>query len=299
LDYPLRFPDFLIVGAMKSGTTSLFRDLLLHPQVFFPEDKEPGNLIHDDVLKPQGRRYYASLFQKAHRDQICGDASTVYSQLPDLPGVAQRARQLLPDHCKVLYVVREPVSRIISQYHHDFNAAGYSEPIDEAIRCRSRLINYSRYAYQIEPWMAAFGRHAVEIIRFEDYIHDRRRTVEKISRFLGLEPHTHLLREDRVFNRSSDKPVAKDYWSVASGSPLYRRFIRPLIPLDLRQWISHLVLPRARMPMSVPSIQTVDYILDRVEDDAARLQELTGRTEPFWDLQSVRQSYASGVPRHY
>lgn len=288
----LRFPDFLIVGAMKSGTTSLYRDLIGHPQLYFPKDKEPGNLIYDDVLTSLGKSSYAGLFRGARADQVCGEASTVYSQLPDLPGVAQRARQLLPSHLKVLYLVREPVSRIISQYHHDISSGAYNEPIDEAVHLQSRLINYSRYAYQIEPWINAFGRSAVKVIRFEEYIQNRRRMVEEIIRFLGLGPHIGQLREDQIYNRSGNKPVVKGRWATVSQTALYRRMIRPLIPQNIRGSIGRLVLPRTHMPMPVPSIQTVDYILDQVSADVARLQVLVGSDEPFWDFQAVRESYA-------
>ena len=52
----MRLPDFLIIGAMKSGTTGLFFDLCSHPRVFLPENKEPTRLASDDVLTTEGRQ---------------------------------------------------------------------------------------------------------------------------------------------------------------------------------------------------------------------------------------------------
>jgi hypothetical protein len=85
-----RLPDFLIIGAMKAGTTSLYRDLLTNPAVFFPADKEPGNLTDDRVLAEAGRREYELLFRGAVEGQICGEASTTYTKEPDLSGAATR-----------------------------------------------------------------------------------------------------------------------------------------------------------------------------------------------------------------
>ena len=78
----VRLPGFLIIGAMKAGTTTLYHDLLTNPQVFFPLDKEPGNLASHDVLGEDGRGRYASIFKTARPDQICGEASTTYTKLP-------------------------------------------------------------------------------------------------------------------------------------------------------------------------------------------------------------------------
>ena len=60
-DTPLRLPDFLIIGAMKAGTTSLYRDLDVNPNVFLAADKEPGDLARDAVREPRGLAGYARL----------------------------------------------------------------------------------------------------------------------------------------------------------------------------------------------------------------------------------------------
>ena len=91
----MRLPDFLIVGAQKAGTTSLYFDLLKNPAVFMPSDKELGNLLDDDVCTPPGRAAYAKRFRRARPDQLCGEATTSYTKLPDHPGVSDRARRVL------------------------------------------------------------------------------------------------------------------------------------------------------------------------------------------------------------
>ena len=60
-------PDFLIIGAMKSGTTSLYADLKTHPSIFLPEDKEPSCLASDEVLTDAGQAPYGGV------PGLCGD----------------------------------------------------------------------------------------------------------------------------------------------------------------------------------------------------------------------------------
>jgi len=114
----MTLPHFLIIGAMKSGTTTLYRDMLTHRRVFFSADKEPMNLVNDDVLTAEGRHAYESLFAGAGRDSVCGEASTAYTKLPVYPGVPRRALQLLGPELRLIYIMRHPIERLISHHHH-------------------------------------------------------------------------------------------------------------------------------------------------------------------------------------
>ena len=98
----MTLPHFLIIGGMKCGSTTLYRDLLTHPRVFFPIDKEPCNLCDDRVLTDAGRAEYEALFKRARPDQLCAEASTDYTKLPDRPGVAARALRVLGPELKLI-----------------------------------------------------------------------------------------------------------------------------------------------------------------------------------------------------
>ncbi|MHC4218058.1 MAG: sulfotransferase domain-containing protein, partial [Planctomycetota bacterium] len=173
----MRLSDFLIIGAMKAGTTSLYRDLLDNPAVFMPVEKEPANLLSDEVCTSVGRRAYARHFERARPDQVCGEATTGCAKLPDIPGVPQRAKRVLGPKVKAIYLVREPVSRIISQHHHERSSRKISCDIDTAVREHSRFIDFSRYAMQITPWLEALGPEQVMLVRFETYVAQRLETV--------------------------------------------------------------------------------------------------------------------------
>lgn len=286
-------PDFLIVGAMKAGTTTLWQDLLLNDAVFFPIDKEPGSLTRDEILSEPGRQQYAALFAAARKDQVCGEASTTYTKMPDITGCAERARRVIGERLKVIYVVREPVSRVISQHHHECTDGGMTGDIDAAVREHPRLINYSRYAMQIRPWIDTFGPQAVRIVRFEDYVADRRSIVADLSRFLGVEPRVEQIDVTAAYNRSRDKPVGPQWWLRVARARWYRRMVRPMMSHDMRQAIRRKVLWRVPEVLAPPSRETVAFIISQVQDDVLELQHVAGAAQPFWDLSHVAERHAT------
>ena len=87
----MTLPKFLIIGAMKAGTTTLYEDLLQIPALWLPPQKEPEDLIHPEVETAQGLRVYEQKFARCPSGAIAGDASTAYAKRPTYEGVAARA----------------------------------------------------------------------------------------------------------------------------------------------------------------------------------------------------------------
>jgi hypothetical protein len=277
---------------MKAGTTSLYKDLLANPRIFMPQDKEPHDLVHDGVLTPAGIDRYAQHFRGDRADQICGEASTGYSKRPTYERVPQRARQVLGSGLKVIYLVREPVSRIVSQHYHMYSNGKVDREIDLAIKTEPTFIDYSRYAMQLEPWLDAFGLDAIRVVKFENYIADRRRTIDELSRFLGVPTCSHLIQEGAMFNRSEGKPVLNGAWRRLVRNPIYRWLLRPLTTPAFRERVIHGVLPKAPPPPAPPSLQTVDWIIDQLLEDTSRLADDLNWPKPIWDFEAVRRKYA-------
>jgi hypothetical protein len=288
----MRLPDFLIIGAAKAGTTSLYRDLRCNPQIFMPRDKEAGNLKGDDVLTPRGRRAYARLFATARPDQVCGEAPTDYTKLPQFPGVPQRALDVIGPRVKAVYLVREPVARIISFHHHQYVEDKMPADINAAVREFPELLDHTRYAMQITPWLETFGPEQVVIVRFEDYVADRPSTVATLSRFLGVAPRPDLVRTSTIYNPGTGRPVLRGPTAYLRRNPVYERLVRPLLPLTARDALRRFVLPKAPPRTAPPSLETVDSILEHLADDLDQLQRLMARSEPPWDFQAVRQRYS-------
>lgn len=278
----MRFPDFLIIGGMKCGSTTVYRDLMTNPDVYFPLDKEPGNLGSDAVLAPQGRAGYAALFAQARPDQRCGEASTAYTKRPTIEGAAGRALQLCGPTLRLVYIVREPVARIASHHHHDLTEGRMPPDLGEAIRSHPELLDFSRYAMQAQPWIDAFGPDAVRVVRFEDYTRDRRRWVESLSAFIGVQPRPDLIDPEAVFNKSEAKPVMSGPFAAIASTTLYRRVVRPMLSSAVKDRLRSALLPKSQHARQAPPGAVAERVYEALADDLERLRTIMGLDRPVW-----------------
>ena len=257
-------PHFLIVGAMKAGTTTLYRDLSKHPEVFLPGLKEPNILI--DYSDHQAiSDEYSSLFRSALPGQFCGDASTSYTKLPDYKGVAKNAFAYCGRNLKIIYMRREPISRIVSQYKHELQHGTINDSFDKAIKKVPRLINYSRYDYQIAPWLECFGPENVLQINLHEYSQLRAEKLDEVYKFLGVSPKTVdelKIDIDKVSNRANeaktiDNPVLRNI----IYSAFYQKGVKRFFSDQFREKIRNIILGRPQSNDVEPSEDACEYIL--------------------------------------
>ena len=163
--------------------------------------------------------------------------------------------------------------------------------IDECVQTYPSLIHYSCYAMQLRPWLETFGRDAVRVLRFEDYVSQRAGTINDVCRFLGVACRTEQIETETIFNRSKGKPVFTDLWATIAELSAYRRVLRPLLPAPLRRVLYTRLLPAAPPAPSPPSADTIERLLDVFQDDVELLRQLTGAVAPLWDLAAVRRTY--------
>ena len=232
---------------MKAGTTTLYRDLETHPQVFLPQEKEPETLVRfgddDDAVRAD----YRSLFKGARDGQVKGEASTAYTKRPTHEGAAERARRICGPGLKLIYLMREPVARMVSHYRHEYGLHETSLPMDEAFAKHGRYFDYGRYAYQIEPWKEQFDDSRFLFLDFREYVANRHEAGKAVCTFLGLDPDAlPAPEEERAFNKSDGKPVALGPVGQFIRSPIYQRGIKRALPRSLRERAMGALLPKAR-----------------------------------------------------
>jgi Sulfotransferase family len=177
-------PDFIVVGAMKSATTTLHEQLARQPGVFMTRPKEP-NFFSDDANYAQGLGWYSSLFTAAGVGDLRGESSTHYTKLPTFPRTVDRMVRDLP-RVKLIYVMRHPIDRLVSHYVHDLAAGGLRVSLLEAVDLHPELIDYSRYAMQLEPFLAAYGFNRVLPVFFSRLVSHSQQELERIGHFLAL-----------------------------------------------------------------------------------------------------------------
>lgn len=238
----MALPNFLIIGAMKAGTTTLYDDLCRFSSVYMPPEKEPEGLLQAD--EPAQLRRYERCFSAAKAGQLVGEASTAYAKRPEHEGVAETAARILGRDLKVIYLMRDPVRRIVSQYQHEVGLGLEQRPISTAVREDPRYVAFSRYGYQIEPWLDVFGAEQICLLNFEAYVARRSETLARVAAFLGIdEPIPAELGGAR--NASSGKAVAKGLWGRVARSQFYLYRIKPYLPISLRDAAKDRLLPKA------------------------------------------------------
>lgn len=266
----MKLPGFLIIGAMKAGTTTLYEDLRGVPGLYLPPEKEPDDLAYAAIETPEGLAAYALKFKAAPAGALIGEASTSYAKRPTYDGVAARAKTLLGPDLKIIYFTRDPVKRIVSQYHHLWGLGLETRPLNEAVLNDPTYVDYSRYDWQLEPWHAAFPEAQIFVAKFEDYLADKATMLDAICAFLGTDGRVTQV-DNTHRNASAGKLVTREgsIWRRVSSSRFYQYKVKPLLPTGLRDTLKGLVLSKAA---------TMDETL--TADTRAVLLERLGKTSP-------------------
>ncbi|HEX6338127.1 MAG TPA: sulfotransferase [Jiangellaceae bacterium] len=187
-------PNLVIIGAMKCGTTALHRLLDEHPDIAMARGKEL-NFFFGPAADPgenaastwhRGLGWYASQFDASAA--IRGESSPGYTS-PDHPEAAGRMAAVLPG-VRLVYVVRDPIERAISQYRH--HRADGTEPrtaADALLDPGSQYIARGRYFDRLTPFLRKFGREQILVVSQEDLLNDPGHCLDRLYRFLGVKTH--------------------------------------------------------------------------------------------------------------
>ena len=178
-------PNLIVIGGLKCGTTSLHHYLNLHPAITMSRPKEL-NFFVEELNWELGQAWYGAQFDRGAA--VRGETSPHYTDRPRLEGVAERMRELIP-HAHVVYMVRDPIDRMLSHYLHNV-AGGYEErTLEEAFgRWDTAYVDRSRYAFQLEPYLEQYGAERVRIVSREELKTTRAETMRELFEFLGVDP---------------------------------------------------------------------------------------------------------------
>lgn len=242
----------LIIGAMKSGTTSLFEYLAAHPAVAPARVKEPHFFADADRARG-GLEAYRELWDwRPGVHELGLEASTSYAMLPDRPGIPERVEGFADTDFRFIYIMRDPVERMVSQLRHvAVRRGGGSRLVDADF---DRALQYSRYSMQLDAWSARFSRETILPLLYEDLRLDPKGVVDRAQGFLGLSPRppgpetlktVHNAGEDMLADQALDRAVGRAPWlePLAGWVPEpVRRLARGLAgrrsaePLSLEPW---------------------------------------------------------------
>ncbi len=285
-----------IIGAMKSGTTSLSHHLSNFHGLSMCSPKEPGFFSRDDVFE-RGLDWYAQLFSVDDSTVYLGDASTCYSRYPTYPLVFERIHRLYPE-AKFIYLMRDPVKRAYSHYKHRMQEARIrGEKIisfSEAIESDEEMMAAVLYHMQIEKLLTHFPRQSLLCLKLEDLNRNPSDALDAVAEHLGLQSPD--VKDDSIKNKSGS------VYSKVTIQRTLRRIRRwPLLSWFLdrftseqRKWINDRLLAVGRnligkklerehdSGVSVMTDEDRKVLLEYYRKDSTALAELLGREFSVW-----------------
>ena len=194
-----RWPDFFIIGAAKSGTSSLFGYLNRHPEIYIPSIKEPEYFSRQSIYA-RGEKWYKNLFTEAKNSQLCGDASTTYSRWPHTLDSPKLIKKFLPD-TKFIYIMRHPIDRMYSHYAHHMRF-GINMSFEEALKKDDIYFYCSLYMYQIDRYLRFFLKKNILFLLQSDLKTNPKKVFKDVTDFLEIR-NVDLLKEGHLVKNVS------------------------------------------------------------------------------------------------
>lgn len=254
-----RLPDFIIIGAMKCATTTLHEQLAQQPGIFMTEPKEPFFFSNDEVWS-KGLEWYSGLYQNAKEGDLCGESSTHYTKLPTYAQTVSRMRAHIPD-TSLIYIIRHPIDRLVSHYIHQWSEKVINSPIDKAISLHSELVDYSKYAMQIRPFLDQYGPGKVLLVFFEHLLAEPQVEFERIARFIGYSdiPRWHHANASNISARRMRRSAWRD---AIVWNPIVTWLRRIFVSQQIRDWVKGFWQMEQRPKISQDMHKSLERLFD-------------------------------------
>lgn len=228
-------PDYIVIGAMKCGTTTLAAQLGAQTGIFMTEPKEPY-YFSDDPIHAKGAGWYAGLFADAAPGDIKGEASTHYTKRPELPETVTRMKAALPE-VKLVYMIRDPMARIVSHYIHEWSQGVLSVPLAEALDSHTPLVDYGRYGWQVAPYIEAYGRDAILLTSLERMKADPNGELRRVAAHIGFTGDVAWVEDQSAENVSAARSRKLPMHGLLVDNPVSTALRRVLVPKSFRTWV--------------------------------------------------------------
>ncbi|MFD1676145.1 sulfotransferase domain-containing protein [Alicyclobacillus fodiniaquatilis] len=294
-------PNFFIAGAAKCGTTSLFRYIEMHPDVFMSRVKEPhyfcSHHFPERFVGPGDQGFndntmrtfeaYQALFDPVEDQKIIGEASVYYLNFLD---VAQKIYDFNPSS-KVIIILRNPIERAFSAYMHTVRDNRETLSFEKALQAEPerKKNNYQPlwwyreigvYAEQVKRYVDVFGAHQVKIFLYED-LKRADVVVQDMLNFLDLSTDYRI--DTTIRHNVSGNPKSRALYNFFAKPNAVKEVIKPFLPRDFRkklgQRAKNMTLAREK-----PAAKTVQELKNYFREDIINLQDVVHRDLSSWLL---------------
>ena len=289
------FPNFIVVGASKCGTSSLYAYLRQHPEIFLPRVKETHFFTYDEIhsLGPEG--FAADYYPGARGHAARGDITPTYFVQPDV--VIPRIKAVYGDAPpKFVLIMRNPVDRAWSHYLHKVRSGEEKETFEQALcleaeRMRTAPVGWwgylaeSSYATYLAKWLEAFPREQFLFLLTEDLASNPDAVLEHIFAFLGVDP-AYRIQDHRRKNMGG--AVKSGFaLSVLSKPSVIKVLVKKLLPLRYQQKLKTRLIELNTSKAGGAAEMSEDqkaWLRSRLGPSVRELERLTGIDLSLWSL---------------
>lgn len=289
-----KLPNFLIIGAAKSGTTSLHHYLGQHPDVFMPEWKEPSFFASSAVGGIQDFNQYKALFDGVQdRHVAIGEASVAYLYDADAP---RRIKEFLGDEAQVIVLLRNPVDMAYSLWGHMTRVGAEDKPFGDAVNTPEVYIKDSKdgryshewlgnflykervlYAQQLQNYFDAFDAENVHVFIYEEFFEDTELSLKKILALLGVSQDFDASIERKNSSGGSRSAMLQKFLRYPS---VFKNVLKVILPRSIREVIKNKLSQLNRYHNSLPPLS--DDLRKELEkyfdNDVRDLEKMLGRS---------------------
>jgi hypothetical protein len=285
-----RLPDFIIIGAPNSGSTSLWHAFRQHPNIFMPDNKEPAFFTWDNCSEKLD--WYYSLFEPATSSQKTGEASVHYCQTNIWPETAQRIQSYIPE-VKLLYIVRHPLRRLESCWRQALHTGHWKKkhyvdskmPLDfnRAVLEYPHFLPVCKYWQHLNVYLNYFPDEQIMVLFLEDFKCDTAGVLNKCFDFLGV--GTDMLKSNGTKpqniggKKTMENPLYESFKSIRLFQ-LYGKFVPRFLRNAVYSTIGTQKVP-SRIRWNEKTILTVKREL---QDDMDAFLDYADKPRTFWNL---------------
>lgn len=262
---------FVNIGAMKCGTTSLHMYLGFHPQIRVSRLKELDFFVEQRNWK-RGLDWYRR--QLRGPEPVKGESSPNYTKYQLFPGVPERMAGILPN-AKLIYLVRDPIKRLVSHYVHNVAAGRELRTLDEAV-AEPEGNNYvltSSYYRQLERYLPHYEPGRIYMTHLERMKQQQAEVLREVFRFLEV---------DEAFTDPRFEGVRQSSEKKRRPSAISRRLMRLPGGRYVRYGLRFLLDAELERPELSDTAR--DRLANVLHEDVERLRRFTGQKFPEWSV---------------
>ncbi|MFC1809084.1 sulfotransferase domain-containing protein [Candidatus Omnitrophota bacterium] len=266
--------DFIIIGSIKCGTTSLYLYLNEHPAICMSRRKETNYFIEEFNFS-KGDKWYAHQFKE--KDKLCGEGSPLYSAFPIYRGVPEKIKKYSPQ-CKIIYVVRDPIERYVSHYFLAWK--GYVEKrefsdVTQDFTDSNEYLIMGKYYFQLEQYLKFFDMSQILVVKSDDLKYRRKESLSRIFSFLGVKEDFYSEKFDFELNREEDNLRQKKPRKIVRM--IQNSIAWNIIPNRIQEGFKKRFYPQGKSDICKPVLTTQDKtaLREYYSDDIMKLQNLT------------------------